>query len=85
MELPQLLWETELSTIADVLPIAAIIFGFHLLILRQRIPNLKSVLIGFIAARTKIGWPLVMPPSSPPALFDRRRKPRVGVSRVAGS
>jgi hypothetical protein len=48
MELPQLLWETELSTIADVLPIAAIIFGFHLLILRQRIPNLKSVLIGFL-------------------------------------
>ena len=44
MELPQLLWETGSSTVADVLPITAIIFGFHLLILRQRIPNLKSVL-----------------------------------------
>ena len=48
MELPQLLWETGSSTVTDVLPIAAIIFGFHLLILRQRIPNLKSVLIGFL-------------------------------------
>ena len=48
MELPQLLWETGASTVADVLPIAVIIFGFHLLILRQRIPNLKSVLVGFL-------------------------------------
>jgi hypothetical protein len=47
MELPQLLWETALSTLSDVLPIAIIIFGFQLFILRQRIPNLKSVLAGF--------------------------------------
>jgi hypothetical protein len=48
MKLTQILAETGLSTIDDVLPIAAIIFGFHLLILRQRIPNLKSVLVGFL-------------------------------------
>lgn len=48
MGLPQLLWETALSTLTDVLPIAIIIFGFQLLILRQRIPNLKRVLVGFL-------------------------------------
>lgn len=47
MELLSHLLSTGLSTIADVLPIAAIIFGFQLLVLRQKIPNLKSVLIGF--------------------------------------
>jgi Protein of unknown function (DUF1538) len=47
MKLPLILSETGFSTLADVLPIAAIIFGFHLFILRQRIPNLKSVLAGF--------------------------------------
>lgn len=40
--------DTTLATIRDVLPIAAIIFGFQLLVLRQRIPNLKSVLTGFV-------------------------------------
>jgi hypothetical protein len=48
MGLLQLLRETVLSTMTDVLPIVIIIFGFQLVILRQRIPNLKSVLIGFI-------------------------------------
>jgi hypothetical protein len=48
MGLLQLLWKTVLSTMADVLPIAIIIFGFQLFILRQRIPNLKSVLVGLI-------------------------------------
>jgi hypothetical protein len=48
MGLLQLLRETILSTMTDVLPIVIIIFGFQLVILRQRIPNLKSVLIGFI-------------------------------------
>jgi hypothetical protein len=48
MKLPLILSETGLSTLDDVLPIAIIIFGFHLLILRQRIPNLKSVLAGFL-------------------------------------
>jgi hypothetical protein len=40
--------DTTLATIADVLPIAVIIFGFQLLILRQPVPNLKSVLTGFV-------------------------------------
>ena len=39
---------TFLSTILDVLPIALIIFGFQLLVLRQRMPNLKKILIGFM-------------------------------------
>jgi hypothetical protein len=35
-----------LETILDVLPIAAIIFGFQFLVIRKPIPNLKKVLIG---------------------------------------
>lgn len=45
--LPSLL-RTLLSTIWDVLPIAVVIFGFQLFLLRQRIPNLRSVLAGFL-------------------------------------
>ena len=48
MELTQHLLVTGLSTITDVLPIAAIIFGFQLLVLRQKIPKLKQVLFGFV-------------------------------------
>ena len=48
MELFSLLAQTAIDTFDDVLPVAAIIVGFQVLILRQRIPNLKSVLIGFI-------------------------------------
>lgn len=32
----------------DVLPIAAIIFGFQLLVIRKPVPQLKNVLIGFV-------------------------------------
>ena len=35
-----------LGTITDVLPIAAIIFGFQFLIIRKPVPNLKKVLVG---------------------------------------
>ena len=38
-----------------------------------------SVGIGFIAARTTSGSPLVMPPSRPPAWFVGRLKPALGV------
>lgn len=37
-----------LDTIWDVLPIAAIIFGFQLFVLRKSIPNLKKILMGFL-------------------------------------
>ena len=48
MELLAHMLRTGLSTITDVLPIATIIFGFQLLVLREKIPNLKSVLVGFV-------------------------------------
>ena len=48
MDMLQDFFRTGLSTITDVLPIVAIIFGFQLLVLRQPVPNLKSVLIGFV-------------------------------------
>lgn len=41
------LWSTLLSTVSDVLPIAAILFGFQWLVLRRPIPNLSRVLVGF--------------------------------------
>lgn len=41
------LLETFFSTIIDVLPIAAIIFGFQFFVIRKPIPNLKRVLTGF--------------------------------------
>jgi len=39
--------EILLSTVMDVMPIAAILFGFQIVILRRPIPHLKRVLNGF--------------------------------------
>jgi len=36
-----------IGTLKDVMPIAIIIFGFQLLVIRKAIPNLKKVLFGF--------------------------------------
>jgi hypothetical protein len=36
------------ATLTDVLPIAGIIIGFQLFVLRQKVPHLKKVLIGFV-------------------------------------
>jgi len=37
-----------IGTVRDVLPIAAIILGFQLFVLRRAIPNQRNVLIGFV-------------------------------------
>ncbi len=42
------LFETGLATFTDVLPITAVIFGFQLLVLRQPVPGLKSILFGYV-------------------------------------
>ncbi len=42
------LWHVTLATVWDVLPIAGIIFGFQLVVIRRPIPNLGHVLIGFL-------------------------------------
>lgn len=47
MALLESLLVTLLGTVWDVLPIAAIIVGFQVLVIRRAIPNLKRVLIGF--------------------------------------
>jgi hypothetical protein len=39
---------TLLETLRDVLPIAIILFGFQLVILRKRIANLSQILVGFL-------------------------------------
>ncbi len=36
-----------LATVRDVLPIAAVIFGFQLFVIRRPIPNLRRTLLGF--------------------------------------
>jgi hypothetical protein len=46
MELALELGQTLLATLRDVAPIAAILLGFQLGVLRQRIANLRQVLIG---------------------------------------
>ncbi len=45
-----------LATSLDVLPIAAIIFGFQLFVLRKRIPNLKNILLGFLYVLLGLGF-----------------------------
>jgi len=48
MELLLHITRTTLSTVFDVLPIAAIIFGFQIFVIRKPIPKLRNVLIGFV-------------------------------------
>ena len=52
MELLTAIATTTLGTVKDVLPIAAIIFGFQFAVLRQKPANLGEILFGF-------GWVLV--------------------------
>jgi len=40
------LYSLFISTIFDILPIAIIIFGFQILVIRKRVKNLKKVLLG---------------------------------------
>ena len=47
MEFIMQLIDITLATIKDVIPIAAIIFGFQLFVIRRPIPNVKRVVIGF--------------------------------------
>jgi hypothetical protein len=47
MELALSIATTFLYTVRDVLPIAAIIFGFQFLVIRKPVVNLKKVLVGF--------------------------------------
>ena len=47
MELLLSLGQGLLNTLKDVIPIAVIIFGFQLFVIRRPIPNLKKVLVGF--------------------------------------
>jgi hypothetical protein len=42
------LWHTLIGTVTDVLPIAVIIFGFQLFVLRKPIPHFGRVLAGFL-------------------------------------
>ncbi len=47
MEELKVILETVLTTVRDVLPIAAIIFGFQIFVIRRPIPHLRRVLAGF--------------------------------------
>jgi hypothetical protein len=52
MTLLHVLADTFFATIRDVVPIAAVLFGFQFLVLKKRPPNLVRILVGF-------GWVLV--------------------------
>jgi hypothetical protein len=39
--------DTTLATVRDVLPIAAVLIGFQVFVIRRPVPNLKKVAIGF--------------------------------------
>ncbi|MCW8827108.1 MAG: DUF1538 domain-containing protein [Gammaproteobacteria bacterium] len=47
LDLLQLISDTTYATMADVIPIAVIIFGFQIFVIRRPIPNLRRVLQGF--------------------------------------
>jgi len=59
MEILADIGETLLLTIRDVLPIAAIIFGFQLFVIRKPITNLRKILIGFVYVIIGLGLFLV--------------------------
>jgi hypothetical protein len=42
------LWQSLLNTVGDVLPIAAVLIGFQVLVLRRPIRNPSRVLLGFV-------------------------------------
>ena len=48
MELLNTLIETTLSTLLDVIPIIAVIFGFQLLILKEPILNFRKIALGLV-------------------------------------
>ncbi len=48
MELLQSFLSTLLTTVHDVMPIAAVVFGFQLFVIRRPIPKAKQVCIGFV-------------------------------------
>lgn len=47
---------TIATTVWDVLPIAIIIFGFQLLVLRRPIPNLRKIVTGFVLVLLGLGF-----------------------------
>ena len=48
MEVLSAILNVTLDTVSDVMPIAAIIFGFQFIVLRQKPANLKQILMGFV-------------------------------------
>ena len=47
MEILQQIFDVILGTVKDVLPIAAILFGFQFAVIRKPLPNIGKVLMGF--------------------------------------
>lgn len=56
MEVISHLFSTILATVWDVFPIAAIIFGFQLFVLRKAMPNLKRIIMGFVMVILGLGF-----------------------------
>ena len=56
LEILSNLFTVIVATIGDVLPIAVILFGFQLFILRKSIPNLKRIILGFVLVLLGLGF-----------------------------
>ena len=48
METLTALFWTAAATIRDVIPIAAVLFGFQYLVIRRPLPHLRNIIIGFV-------------------------------------
>jgi len=53
------IWNGLLATALDVAPIAAVLLGFQLGVLRQRLPNPGRIALGFVCAVAGLGLFLV--------------------------
>ena len=59
MALLSQLLTTLMQTLLDLIPIIAIIFGFQIIVLRQKIANLKDILVGLFYVLLGLGFFLV--------------------------
>ena len=48
MEVLSAILDVTIDTVTDVMPIAAIIFGFQFIVLRQKPANLRQIMMGFV-------------------------------------
>ena len=89
MELLHHIINVFISTIADVLPIAGIIFGFQFLVIRKPIPNMRNVIAGFLLVLVGLAFiwlvfPRLLPDRSEKRAFANLREFTLEVAVAPG-